>query len=332
VVVVTHEGYRRRIDMRGGAMARDDINAPPHGSGLARPPAPDIARLGIAVVFISLSGPMIAATAAPALAIAFWRCLIGSGLTGVWVGLRRRGSLGALTKREVRLTVLAGVFLGLHFATWIPSLTLTTVAASTALVATQPIWAALMARATGVRIDRRVWIGITISLTGVIVLTGVDLSVDPQHLIGDALALVGAVFSAAYVSVAERVRRTVDTSTMTFVLYAVSALTILPLTFVFGQELAGFDVQAWALILGVTLGAQLLGHSMMNRVLSSTSATVVSLAILFEMPGATIVAAIWLGQVPPLALLPAAALILIGLVVVIRAADARPTISESSPI
>ncbi|MEY2989212.1 MAG: hypothetical protein RLZZ163_128, partial [Actinomycetota bacterium] len=169
-------------------MARDDINAPPHGSGLARPPAPDIARLGIAVVFISLSGPMIAATAAPALAIAFWRCLIGSGLTGVWVGLRRRGSLGALTKREVRLTVLAGVFLGLHFATWIPSLTLTTVAASTALVATQPIWAALMARATGVRIDRRVWIGITISLTGVIVLTGVDLSVDPQHLIGDALA------------------------------------------------------------------------------------------------------------------------------------------------
>jgi drug/metabolite transporter (DMT)-like permease len=140
------------------------------------------------------------------------------------------------------------------------------------------------------------------------------------------------VFSAAYVSVAERVRRTVDTSTMTFVLYAVSALTILPLAFVFGQELVGFDAQAWALIVAVTLGAQLLGHSMMSRVLSSTSATVVSLAILFEMPGATIVAAIWLGQVPPLGLLPAAALILIGLVVVIRAADKRPTISETSPI
>lgn len=301
-------------------------------SGLSRPPNPDLARLGVAVIFISLSGPMIAATAAPALAIAFWRCLIGSGLTGVWVGIRRRRALANLTPYELRMTALAGVFLGLHFATWIPSLTLTTVAASTALVATQPIWAALIARATGVRIDRRVWVGITISLTGVIVLTGVDLSVDPQHLIGDALALVGAVFSAAYVSVAERVRRTVDTSTMTFVLYAVSALTILPLALVFGQELSGFDAQAWALILGVTLGAQLLGHSMMTRVLSSTSATVVSLAILFEMPGATIVAALWLGQYPPLAILPAAALILIGLVVVIRAADKRPTISETSPI
>jgi drug/metabolite transporter (DMT)-like permease len=310
-----------------------DGSAPP--SGLSRPPAPDVVRLGVAVVFISLSGPMIAATAAPVLAIAFWRCLIGSGITGVWVIARRWSSLGALTRREIRLTVIAGVFLGLHFATWIPSLTLTTIAASTALVATQPIWAALIARATGVRISSRVWIGIAIAFSGVIVLTGVDLSVDPAHLWGDALALVGAVFSAAYVSVAERVRKTVDTSTMTFVLYAVSAVTILPLVFIFGQELVGFDAQAWALILAVTLGAQLLGHSMMTRVLSSTSATVVSLAILFEMPGATLVAAIWLGQVPPLALLPAAALILAGLVIVIKAADRGPaaaTVTETSPM
>lgn len=310
-------------------------DAPMPAPGLSRPPAPDVARLGIAVIFISLSGPMIAATVAPALAIAFWRCLIGSGLTGVWVVVRRWSSLGALTKREIKLTVVAGVFLGLHFATWIPSLTLTTIAASTALVATQPIWAALIARATGVHIASRVWVGIAIAFAGVLVLTGVDLSVDPAHLIGDALALVGAIFSAAYVSVAERVRKTVDTSTMTFILYAVSALTILPLVFVFGQQLIGFDAQAWALILAVTLGAQLLGHSMMTRVLSSTSATVVSLAILFEMPGATLVAAIWLGQLPPLALLPAAALILVGLVVVIRAADRGPaasTVTESSPI
>ena len=310
-----------------------DSSAPP--SGLSRPPAPDVVRLGVAVVFISLSGPMIAATAAPVLAIAFWRCLIGSGITGVWVIARRWSSLGALTRREIRLTVIAGVFLGLHFATWIPSLTLTTIAASTALVATQPIWAALIARATGVRISSRVWIGIAIAFSGVIVLTGVDLSVDPAHLWGDALALVGAVFSAAYVSVAERVRKTVDTSTMTFVLYAVSALTILPLVFIFGQQLVGFDAQAWALILAVTLGAQLLGHSMMTRVLSSTSATVVSLAILFEMPGATLVAAIWLGQVPPLALLPAAGLILAGLVIVIKAADRGPaaaTVTETSPM
>ncbi len=70
----------------GGAGVMSDGSAPP--SGLSRPPAPDVVRLGVAVVFISLSGPMIAATAAPVLAIAFWRCLIGSGITGLWVGFR----------------------------------------------------------------------------------------------------------------------------------------------------------------------------------------------------------------------------------------------------
>ena len=301
-------------------------------SAVNRPPGRDLLYLAVAVAFISTSGPLIAVTAAPALAIAFWRCFLGSVAMAPLVLWRRRRELLALDRREWKLIILAGLFLAAHFATWIPSLRFTTVASSTALVATQPIWAALIARATGVRIDKRVWIGITISLTGVVVLTGVDLSVDPRHLLGDALALIGTVFGAAYVSVAERVRRTVDTSTMTFVLYAVSAVTVLPLALVFGQELVGFDAQAWALILGVTLGAQLLGHSMMSRVLSTTSATVVSLAILLEMPGATIVAAIWLGQIPPLALLPAAALILVGLVVVIRAADSRPTITETSPI
>ena len=303
-----------------------------HQAGLSRPPAPDLARLGVAVVFISLSGPMIAATVAPALAIALWRCVLGSGLTGVWVALRRRRELVSLNKREFRLTAAAGVFLGLHFATWIPSLTFTTVAASTALVATQPIWAAFIARAMGLRIDRRVWIGIGISLVGVFVLTGVDVSVDPRHLIGDVLALIGAVFAAAYVSVAERVRQTVDTSTTTFILYACAGVTILPLALIFGQELVGFDAQAWMLIIALTIGAQLLGHTMINRVLSSTSATFVSLAILLEMPGATIVAALWLGQIPPLALLPAAALIFIGLIVVIRSTDKYPEISETSPI
>ncbi len=299
---------------------------------MTRPPGPDLARLGIAVIFISLSGPMIAATAAAPLAIAFWRCFIGSGLTGVWVLFRDRSGIRSLTGRELRLTAFAGVLLGLHFATWIPSLWLTSIASSTALVATQPIWAAIIARALGIKIPRIVWIGIGISLIGVIVLTGVDFSMDPTSLIGDALALLGAVFSAAYVTVVERVRQTVSTSTVTFVAYGVSALAVLPILMIAGQPLIGFSAQAWLLILGVTLGAQLLGHTLMSKVLKTTSATVVSLAILLEMPGATLIAAVWLGQVPPLALYPAAALIFAGLFVVIRASAPRGELVESPPV
>ncbi|MCF8551294.1 MAG: DMT family transporter [Candidatus Nanopelagicales bacterium] len=299
---------------------------------LRPPPAGDLLALGVAVIFIALSGPFIAATAAPVLAIAFWRCLIGSGLTGLWVVLRDRRSIGALTKRELRLIAIAGVFLGLHFATWIPSLAFTSVAASTALVATQPIWAAFIARARGVRIPPAAWLGIFIALAGVIFLTGVDVQLDSRHLIGDLLALAGAVLAAAYVSVGERVRQTVSTATMTFLLYGVAAVTVLPLLAIFQQELVGFSAQAWLMILAITLGAQLLGHTLMNKVLARSSATFVSLTILLEMPGAAIVAAIWLGQTPPPAIYPAAALILLGIVIVIRSSSRIKEPLETSPI
>ena len=229
----------------------------------------------------------------PPLAIAFWRSLIGSGLTLPWALWRHRAEMRSLTRQELRWTAYAGVLLGLHFAAWLPSLQFTTVASSTALVALQPVWAALLARRAGAHIPRIAWIGIGVALAGVVVLTGVDVSVDPRHLVGDGLAVLGGMLSAAYVTVGERVRRTVSTPTYTSIAYAVSAATLLPITLLLGQSLWGYGAGGWATILALTLGAQLLGHTLINLVLRTTSATVTSLAILLEMPGATIIAAVW---------------------------------------
>lgn len=300
-------------------------------NAFARPPTADLVWLGIAVLFISSSGPLIAAIAVPALAIAFWRCFLGSAATAPWVLLRKRSELRSMSRREWKLVVFAGVLLGAHFATWIPSLRFTTVASSTALVATQPVWAALIARRRGVHIPRSAWVGIGIALTGVVILTGIDLSVDPRHLIGDALALAGGMLAAAYVTVAESARRTVSTPTMTMSAYASSAVFLLVLCLIGRQALSGFSARDWAFIVLLTLGAQLLGHTLINKVLSTTSATVVSLAILLEMPGATIIAAIALGQLPPWGILPAAALMFGGIVVVIRSGTSS-TPTESSPV
>lgn len=299
-------------------------------SVLARPPRLDFMLLGVAVLAISASAPMIAAIAAPALAIAFWRCILGAGATGAWVAWRQRAELISLSWQQWRLVIAAGLLLGAHFATWIPSLRFTSVASSTALVATQPVWAALIARARGVRIPARAWLGIGIALAGVLVLTGIDASIDPRHLIGDLLALVGAVFAALYVSVAEVARKTVSTSTMTLGLYASSAAMLLVLCLVLQQPLVGYSAQDWALIVLLTLTAQLLGHTLINRVLATTSATITSLAILFEMPGATIIAALAIGQLPPWSILPAAGLMLVGLAMVIRSARS-PSPMESPP-
>jgi drug/metabolite transporter (DMT)-like permease len=303
----------------------------PAPATLSRPPVRDLGLLAVAVLFISSSGPIIAATVAPALAIAFWRCFLGSGFTAPWVLLRRRGELARMSRHEWLLVGGAGLLLGAHFATWIPSLRFTTVASSTALVATQPVWAALIARRRGAHIPRSAWVGIAISLVGVLVLTGIDVSVDPRHLIGDGLALAGAVLAAAYVTVSESARRTVSTATLTTGLYAASAVFLLALCLVGRQPLFGYSAQAWGLILALTLGAQLLGHTLINKVLATTSATIVSLSILLEMPGATIMAAIALGQFPPLGIVPAAILMFAGIALVIRAGS-RTVPSESPPV
>jgi drug/metabolite transporter (DMT)-like permease len=229
------------------------------------------------------------------------------------------------------MVVGAGLLLGAHFATWIPSLRYTTVASSTALVATQPVWAALIARQRGTHIARSAWIGIAISLVGVLLLTGVDVSVDPQHLVGDGLALAGGMLAAAYVTVGEGARRTVSTSVMTTGAYASSALLLLVLCLVGRQPLSGYGARDWLLIVALTLGAQLLGHSLINKVLATTPATVVSLAILLEMPGATIIAAVALGQLPPWGIVPAVILIFTGIVLVIRSGS-REVPSETSPV
>jgi drug/metabolite transporter (DMT)-like permease len=278
----------------------------------------DLWLLVVAVVAISTSGPLIAACTAPALAIAFWRTALGSAATWAWVGVRHRGEVAGLDRAAWRRMAWAGVLLGAHFATWVPSLRFTTVASSTALVATQPVWAALIARRRGAVIPRAAWVGIVIALAGILVLTGVDFALTPRALIGDGLALAGAVLAALYVTVGEDVRATTSNATYTAICYAAAALSLLALVALLRVPLVGFSARDWVLILAITIGAQLLGHTVVNRVLATTSATVVSLAILFEMPGSTLIAAAWLGQVPPWQVVPAVVLLFVGIALVIR--------------
>jgi drug/metabolite transporter (DMT)-like permease len=286
--------------------------------------------LALAVVAISTSGPIIAACAAPALAIAFWRTFAGGVATAGWLGLRRgRRALG-IPRGSLPLMVLAGLALAAHFATWVPSLRFTSVASSTALVATQPVWAALLARWRGFVIPGQAWVGIVISLLGVVMLAGVDFRLDPRAALGDALALAGAILAAAYVTVGERARRSVDTATYTATCYLVAAVALVPLCLVAGIPLWGYTVRDWLLIAALTGGAQLLGHTLVNKVLATTSATIVSLAILFEMPGSTLIAAAWLGQRPPLAIVPAVVALFAGLALVIRSTTGADP-SETPP-
>lgn len=286
---------------------------------LTVPASTDLLTMVVGIFAVSTSGPLMAATVAPALAIAFWRNGMATAVLVPWTLTRHRAELRGMRGRERRLAVIAGGFLALHFATWVPSLTLTTVASATALVSTQPVWAALLARRTGARIAPLAWIGIVVSVCGAAVLTGADVAVSGRAFAGDMLALVGGMSAAAYMVAGSEVRRHVSTATYTTVCYATTAVLLLAACVVGGQALAGYPASAWWRLVAVTVGAQFLGHSLFNRVLRRVSPTMVSLALLFEVPGAALLAALFLHQTPGRTALPGLVLLVAGIALVIAA-------------
>ena len=294
----------------------------PVAAGVGRPPTRDVGLLVVALMAVSTSGPLIAATAVPALAIAFWRNALASVVLLPVVLARRREELRGLDRRERRLAALAGLLLALHFATWIPALSYTSVASATALVATQPVWSALIDRLRGHHVAGQVWAGIAVALTGALLLTGADLQVSGKALLGDGLALVGGLFAATYMVAGSEVRRSVSTTTYTTLCYSTTAVILLVICLVGGQDLGGYADIDWLKLVALTAGAQLLGHSLFSAVLRTTSPTVVSLSILFEIPGAALIAALFVkGQHVPLLAVPAAALLVTGLALVIRSSS-----------
>jgi drug/metabolite transporter (DMT)-like permease len=272
------------------------------------------------VLCASTTPPIIAATAAPALAIAFWR-------TGAAAALLLPI---ALARKELRgigspwLALLAGVALALHFGTFIPSLEYTTVASSTALVCTQAVWAGVLGRLLGERLPRRAWLGTAICVAGVLLVTGVDVAVSERALAGDALALVAGVFGGAYIVTGGFVRRDLSTLSYTLLCYGGCGLLLLVGCLAFGQDLFGYAAADWVRIAAITVFGQLLGHSLFNLVLRSISPTIVSLATLFSVPMAAVIAAVALGQSPPVAAVPALALLLAGTAIVISARERAP--------
>lgn len=287
------------------------------------PPEPlTVGALALAVFAVSSSAPLVAFAAAPALAVAFWRNLLSTAVLGPATLLRRRAELRALAAPEGRRAgwycLFSGVALAAHFAAWMPSVKLTTVAAAAALVATQPVWQGLIAQAQGRRLPRAVWAGVGVAVLGAGMAAGADFAASGSAFLGDLLAILGGMFAAVYTALGEQARRTVSTTTYTTVCYGVCALVLGLVCWLGGVRLSGFDTRTWLAVLALVAGAQLLGHSMFTYALRRVSATTVSMLILLEAPGAALIGWAWLGQLPQPSALPGLALLLVGVAVVIH--------------
>ncbi|MEU9347674.1 DMT family transporter [Streptomyces sp. NPDC048278] len=287
-----------------------------------------MAAMAVTVVAVSATAPLTAAASASPLAMAFWRNCLGFAVLGPFLLVLRRREVVRVTRGERGLLrreqwwplvfgFLAATTLALHFAAFMTSTRLTSVAMSTALVATQPLWQALIAAAQGAWLPRRAWMGLALSVAGAAAAGGLDIRSGGTALLGDLLALVGAVAQAGYTALSERSRADVSTplySTFTSLVCGMELLVVCLLAHI---PLTGFDRSTQLSLLGLLVLPQILGLGSLNFALGRTSATVMSVLLLLETPVAALAAWWFMGQGIKPATLPGLVLIIVGVTVVV---------------
>lgn len=281
----------------------------------------DLVRLGVGILGIGSSGPLIAMSAMPILTLIFWRNLGGALVTAPFAFKH------SLDRRGVKWSLAAGVVLALHFIGFFLAMRMTSVAAGTALVALQPIFASFFIKITGGHIPSKAWLGMGISFIGVLLISGIDFSLDRRSFLGDIAAIVSAALAALYVMWGSKAQETLETTSYTSICYGMCAATAFPIALLSGYEIIHFAAREWWVLLALIGGAQILGHSMFNSVLKRVSPAVVSLIVFFEVPVAALLAWIFnIGNQPSGFIIPGVVLILAGCsLVVLRT---RPTKSQ----
>ena len=250
----------------------------------------------------------------PSLVIAAYRLSI-AGIVLSGISLKRGLRLFDLSERRILLlTFIAGIALALHFAFWIESLRHTTVASSVVLVYTSPIWAAAIAHFfLDEKLTLKQSVGIAIALSGAaaIALSGNDDG--NSSLTGNLLAIGGGMMGAVYLSVGRVLRRRKSALSYSGSVYLTAAILIILGTFISGSALTGYTPKLYILLLLIGLIPQLIGHTAFNWALKRRSAVTVSVLMLGEPIGATLLAALFLFEIPVTGEIIGGAILLFGI-------------------
>ena len=275
-----------------------------------------VVLLVVGVVAVSFAAIFIRLADAPALSIAFYRQAMASALF-LPLAIARWKEVRALSAAQLGVALLSGVLLALHFATWIASLSFTTVAASVVLVTTSPIFVAAASRVLfGERVGTTTFIGIVIGLVGAAIVSGGDFGISRRAAVGDLLALAGAIAAAGYLLAGRRLRAEMSLFAYVGVVYTTCAVLLLPAA-AFGARLSGFSPQTWLMFLLLASIPQALGHTVFNYLLKDMDATLVAISIMGEPIGSTLLALAFFGEVPPWTAIVGGMLILIGIYVAV---------------
>ncbi|RCW73039.1 DMT family transporter [Saliterribacillus persicus] len=252
----------------------------------------------IGVISVSTAAVLVKlATDAPAAIIANYRLLLAVLIMLPFILLKKRVELTRLTKRDWIFTSLAGISLALHFIFWFESLNYTSVASSVVLVTLQPIFAFI---GTYLFFKERFSAGAVISMIiaifGSTIIAWGDFRVDEEALFGDILAIIGAVMITIYFLFGQTVRKTMSVMSYTFVVYGIGALTLLVYNLIIQNEFTGYDSDHWLIFLALAIIPTFFGHTLFNWAIRWVSTSIISMGIIFEPVGASILAYFILGE------------------------------------
>lgn len=268
---------------------------------------------------------------ASALVIAAYRLALSALISGLLLLISHKSERTQLNRKDIGLLVLSGVFLSAHFAAWITSLEFISVSSSVILVTTTPLWVALLSPVVlKEKVSSRFYWGMAVAIIGGICIaisspcrlssvglrcSGSVFERGSQTLWGMALALFGAWMASGYMLIGRKMRLKMDNLSYTTAVYTISAIVLILVVILRGEKVLGYSPQIYALFVALAVIPQLLGHSVLNYSLEVLPATVVSMALLGEPIGSTILAVIFLNEIPSTLEIIGGIFILLGIVI-----------------
>jgi drug/metabolite transporter (DMT)-like permease len=254
-----------------------------------------IILLLLGIVAVSTASIFIKLCDAPALIISTYRMVLASLILMPWASYQKvwRG----WEKKDVAWLIFSGILLSLHFASWIASLKYTSVASSVVLVSTHPIFVGIGSRLfLKERLGLNLILGIGLSVIGSGLIGYGDIALSKEAFMGDGLALLGAIAASGYFLVGRKMRKNQDLLSYIFPVYSTAGLVLIIFSLFFRKPFFGYSSSTYLFLFLLALIPQLIGHTTFNWALKYLPASMVSITILGEPVGSTILAYFILGE------------------------------------
>lgn len=305
-------------------------------------------NLGVFLGILAVSSASIfikfAQQEAASIVIAGYRLGVSAVILAPIAIFRHKDRLKNLTRGERSMAILSGFLLAVHFGTWIKSLEFTTVASSVVLVTTTPLWVAVLSPFTIKEpISKTVVIGLILALFGTLIIGIGDVCsfaaeiicppisnfIEGDAFIGDILAIIGAWSAAGYVIIGRKLRKNLSLTPYIFLVYGMAAIVLIILVLFSGKEYAGFEIETYIWLILLALFPQLIGHSAFNWALGFLPAAFVAISLLGEPIASTVLAYVFLDEIPGWLQILGAIFIFCGILIASKTTSPHTKVVES---